>query len=180
MDDINNIMQVFYDKLNTEVAVLTQMHKNRLICKKGCFQCCVSGITLYEAEAYIILIRNFEFFTYQIPNRQGTNCTLLDSEGACRIYAARPYVCRSQGLPLRRTDMELLLEYRDICPLNDTGIPIEQLPQNECLDTDIYDKILALLQIKLDHNAPRVPLENLFYTSTQEYLLHKYGAKTNI
>ena len=50
-------------------------------------------------------------------------CAMLDADGACRVYAARPYVCRTQGLPLRwaeRRGMET--EILEILPGEEAGI----------------------------------------------------------
>jgi len=34
-----------------------------------------------------------------VPRAEG--CAALDAEGRCRIYAARPLVCRTHGVPVR-------------------------------------------------------------------------------
>ena len=59
----------------------------------------------------------------------------LAEDGSCRIYAHRPYVCRTQGLPLRWIDEDpdgQVVEMHDICPLNEPGPAIETLPTEEC------------------------------------------------
>ncbi|MBK7707050.1 MAG: hypothetical protein IPJ30_15135 [Acidobacteria bacterium] len=56
-----------------------------------------------------------------MPHTRGA-CAFLDQD-ACRIYPDRPYVHRTQGLPLRwiEDDLEEAFKYRDICPLNEAG-----------------------------------------------------------
>jgi len=80
-------------------------------------------------------------------------CAFLDDAGACRIYSHRPYVCRSQGVPLRWTDEDEagdLVELRDICPLNEAGTPIEALPAESCWSIGWAETALAQLQSSLD------------------------------
>ncbi len=53
------------------------------------------------------------------PHARG-RCAFLTQDGSCRIYPWRPYVCRTQGLPLRWFDGPRN-EGRSICPLNEVG-----------------------------------------------------------
>ena len=102
----------------------------------------------------------------QLPHPPGA-CAFLDAAGGCRIYADRPYVCRTQGLPLRwleeREDGEWV-EYRDICPLNEQGPPVEELELEDCWSIGIYEPRLLDLQEALQGPGPprRVALRDLF------------------
>jgi len=93
-------------------------------------------------------------------------CAFLDDEGACRVYRARPYVCRTQGLPLRwiaETPAGDVAEHRDICPLNTEGPPIETLPEDACWTLGPYEGRLAEIQRRFgDGRMERVPLRSLF------------------
>ncbi|MEZ4461707.1 MAG: YkgJ family cysteine cluster protein [bacterium] len=93
------------------------MHGDRLQCKRGCSACCMDGLTVFEVEADRILA-DFDGVDLGAPSLNG--CVFLGEQGECRIYASRPYVCRTQGLPLRWFDDEAQppTEYRDICELN--------------------------------------------------------------
>jgi hypothetical protein len=94
-------------------------------------------------------------------------CVFLDPRGACRIYAHRPYVCRTQGLPLRwleAKDNEPIVEYRDICPLNDRGVPVEALNVQDCWTLGPAEEALAQLQERSHPgDMRRVPLRSLFH-----------------
>ena len=82
-------------------------------------------ITVFEVEAEVIRRHHADLLAEGEPHAEGA-CAFLDGEGACRIYEHRPYVCRTQGLPLRwleELDGETV-ELRDICPLNDEDDPI--------------------------------------------------------
>ncbi|HEX7511103.1 MAG TPA: YkgJ family cysteine cluster protein, partial [Chitinivibrionales bacterium] len=93
-------------------------------------------------------------------------CAFLDEQGACRIYKARPYVCRTQGLPLHwleQTEAGQTVAMRDICPLNETQITLEQLPDELCWHIGPFEEKLALLQYALEKNSmKRVQLRDLF------------------
>ena len=104
------------------------------------------------------------------PHAEGA-CAFLDETGACRIYLHRPYVCRTQGLPLRWIDEAPdggLIELRDICPLNDEGAPIESLPQVACWTIGPFEERLARLQADVDGGElRRIPLRSLFHSDEQ-------------
>lgn len=88
-------------------------------------------------------------------------CAFLDADRACRIYGDRPYVCRTQGLPLRWIDDDLDVEYRDICPLNEEGPPIEDLAVSECWTLGPYEAELGEIESRRAVPA-RVALRDLF------------------
>jgi len=79
---------------------LEVLHEPRLQCRRGCSDCCADDLTVSVAEAARILHENAELLASATPGEAG-GCAMLDADGACRIYASRPYVCRTQGLPLR-------------------------------------------------------------------------------
>ncbi len=96
-------------------------------------------------------------------------CAFLDAEGGCRIYAERPYVCRTQGLPLRWLEPQgdLTVELRDICPLNDQDLeldPIESLNAEVCWTIGPFEDRLAALQVSSPGSAQRTFLRDLFVT----------------
>lgn len=153
----------FYNDLDREVGLYEAQHKERLQCKKGCFACCVDDITVFEVEANHIVANCFDVLS-QKPNAVGA-CAFLDDGGGCRIYAHRPYVCRTQGLPLRWLDEvdAQWVEFRDICSLNETEEPIENLPTDQCWQIGPYEGRLATLQMQVGNKAMRrVVLRSLF------------------
>jgi hypothetical protein len=146
MDAIFIELERFYHILDKHTAALNQYHKDRLKCKKGCSACCVSGITVFSIEADYIKSKVEK--NKIIYNDNASQCSYLDGQGACQIYEHRPYVCRTQGLPLRWVDNDI--EYRDICPLNEEGEPITKLDPNTCINTLAFEQVLASLQIQYD------------------------------
>ena len=149
------------DQLHREVdaqaAALAERHRERLVCRRGCFGCCVDDITVFEVEAERIRRAAPELLAAGAPHPPG-RCAFLGSEGECRVYEARPYVCRTQGLPLRWIDEDAAVEYRDICSLNEEGVPVESLEAEECWTIGETEERLARMQ----GDGRRVALRGLF------------------
>jgi hypothetical protein len=160
-----NTLADFYAAVDALAAPLHKTHAARLKCGRGCASCCVDGLTVYAVEARNIQQNHAAWLQNAAPHAAGA-CAFLDEAGACRIYASRPYVCRTQGLPLRwledTDDDETLVELRDICPLNDTGEPLEELPEEICWTIGPFEQTLAQLQYAQDKSMPRVALRELF------------------
>jgi hypothetical protein len=93
-------------------------------------------------------------------------CAFLDGRGRCRVYGDRPYVCRTQGLPLRwlgDDEVGRTVEFRDICPLNASpGPPVESLTQEDCWTIGPVESDLARIQIEFSGNLRRLRLRDLF------------------
>ena len=142
------------------------LHAARSHCRQGCSACCTDDLTVFEIEAEGIRARHAELLATGTPHPIGA-CAFLDAEGGCRIYAERPYVCRTQGLPLRWLDEDEagLVEYRDICPLNEAGEPLDTLPAESCWTLGAVEGRLAALQVAAGGTLSRVPLRGLFRTS---------------
>jgi len=81
-------------------APIERVNSKRLQCRQGCSDCCTDGLTVLLIEAAVIQRHHADLLERGDPRPPGA-CAFLDGEGRCRIYAQRPYVCRTQGLPLR-------------------------------------------------------------------------------
>ena len=161
-----------HDVVDGLVAPIVAGHGARLRCRAGCNVCCSDGLTVFALEAAVIARHHGELLTNGTPHADG-GCAFLDETGACRIYAHRPYVCRTQGLPLRwlEHDDEGPAEVRDICPLNAEGPALEELTADECWTLGPFEERLGARQAALDAGAPeagdekpstRVALRSLF------------------
>ena len=155
-----------HGEVDVGVRVLERLHAGHLRCRRGCRDCCVDGITVFELEAERIRRRHPFLLREEDPNPSGA-CAFLDPEGGCRIYDERPYVCRTQGLPLRwleRSDAGDTVEYRDICPLNDDpGAPLQALDPCACWTLGPTEARLATLQRELGGEPlRRIELRRLF------------------
>lgn len=120
----------------------------------------MDGLTVFTIEAQEIVEHHADVFS-QEPHPPGA-CAFLDGEKRCRIYEHRPYVCRTQGLPLRwieeDEETDEVFEARDICPLNLEGPPIEELPAEDCWSIGPFEERLASQQ----KNGERIALRSLF------------------
>jgi uncharacterized protein len=164
-DESLRAVRALHDEVDARAAALARLHAARLRCGRGCAQCCVDDLTVFEVEAERIRRAHVDLLVSGEPHAPGA-CAFLDAEGACRIYADRPYVCRTQGLPLRWLTEDAqgeVVEQRDICPLNEAGEPIEALRDNDCWTLGPFEQRLAALQAEQDGGAlRRVPLRSLF------------------
>jgi Fe-S-cluster containining protein len=163
-------------EVDRETRRLHVLHAARLECRRSCSSCCVDELTVFDVEAEPIRRRHTELLATGVPHAKGA-CAFLDPEGACRIYAERPYVCRTQGLPLRWIEQREghPVERRDICPLNESGEPIEHLPAGDCWTLGPFEERLARLQLttrsssaplacSVQTESSRIPLRALFVT----------------
>ena len=74
-------------------------------CATGCSDCCHVRLTITAVEAAAI---HTHVTTWSAEQRRGLaeagqtdRCAALDPAGRCKIYPARPLVCRSHGVPIR-------------------------------------------------------------------------------
>lgn len=146
------------------LAPLVELHGQRLRCARGCHACCVDGLTVFALEADRIVEHHAELLEHGGPHPEGA-CAFLDEQGGCRIYEHRPYVCRTQGLPLRWIEEENqeLVELRDCCPLNlqDEGVPLTELSAEQCFTLGPVEQRLRE-QAEGAGAAERIALRSLF------------------
>lgn len=167
-DDLEVKVALLHGDTNRAAKPLEIVHQKRLKCRLGCSSCCVDDLTIFSIEADHIRRHHGTLLSIGIPHAIGM-CAFLDADGACRIYDERPYVCRTQGLPLRWLEQraDQTVELRDICPLNDENDaldPIEALPIEECWTIGPFEDRLAALQLFSTGGAERTALRDLFVT----------------
>jgi hypothetical protein len=153
--------------IDTMAAPLVTLHAERLQCKRGCHACCLDGITVFALEAAQIATQNAALLEAGEPHPEGA-CAFLDAEGACRIYEHRPYVCRTQGLPLRWLEErdDEVVELRDTCELNfvDPHEPLATLPAEHCFTLGPVEQRLRE-QAERANASERIPLRSLWKRS---------------
>jgi uncharacterized protein len=105
-------------------------------CRAGCTECCQQDLNVLFAEG-VAIVRGWSNLPRETraalissagrpaPAR-GEACALLDAAGRCSVYAWRPLICRTHGLPLRRSGPGW-----SSCRLNFT--PDEPQPPAECI-----------------------------------------------
>lgn len=150
----------FHAAVDEAAAPVELANRARLRCASGCADCCTDGLTVFAIEAAEIE-RHHAAVLAEEPHPPGA-CAFLDGERRCRIYEHRPYVCRTQGLPLRwieeDEETDEVYEARDICPLNAEGPALEELPAEACWSIGPFEERLARAQ----NDGARVALRSLF------------------
>lgn len=132
-----------------------------LTCHAGCSDCCLGGlsVTLTEAEAIEALLSTLppearERIAARADAATDERCAALEDDGRCGIYAARPLVCRSHGLPIRfdvdapegeATAGRRRLTVVDACPKNFVGCDLEALEPSCVLDQETLSRALGTL-----------------------------------
>ena len=165
--EISSQLRALHDEVDARVAELEARHAGRLQCGRGCSGCCVDDITVFEVEAERIRRAHPQLLADAAPHPAGA-CAFLDGEGACRVYADRPYVCRTQGLPLRWLEEDAargdeIVERRDICPLNLESLPPDALPEEDCWLIGPFELRLGALEERFSQGTRRrVALRDLF------------------
>ncbi len=157
-----DILEHLYQQVDSHAAALAQPLD--LECRAGCTPCCVDDLRVGPAEASFIRAHAAPILA-ATPHPPGA-CAMLDDQGHCRIYPWRPYVCRTQGLPLRWLEEEddtTCHEARDICPLNAPTVDLLNLPATACWPIGPMEQKLAHLDRSLDDNPrERTALRDLF------------------
>lgn len=130
-----------------------------LSCAVGCSACCHQHLSVVPSEfrriARAVLATTdgarAAIASRVAAGRDDPRCPLLDEAGACRVYDARPMICRSHGLPVqvaaaRGGDGSPQAPLRDVCPLNFTDGPdVADIDADCVLDLDHLDTVLGLL-----------------------------------
>jgi Fe-S-cluster containining protein len=158
-------LRKLHREVESEFDRLAAVHRERMRCGRGCASCCVDDLTVFEIEAARIVEERPDVLESAEPHEPGA-CAFLGPQGECRVYAQRPYVCRTQGLALRwvePTETGGWAEMRDICPLNDeVGPPLESLDEADCWTVGPAEGKLADLQSRWGESGRRVRLRSLF------------------
>jgi Fe-S-cluster containining protein len=102
-------------------------------------------------------------------------CPALDAQGHCRVYASRPLICRSYGVPLRHRREVTLVNppIIDVCDKNFIGTPLKMLPSTDVLDQTSLDATLSGIDAEYcDRNGlpagERIPIAQILATPDRE------------
>jgi Fe-S-cluster containining protein len=146
MDSLRNYRQLV-DRVDDLCLRIGQDYPDQIVCRKGCDSCC-RHLTLFWVEG-VALALALEVLPAETAEsiRQGARlatpdgpCPLLEN-GRCLLYAARPIICRTHGLPLLgNREGE---RFVDTCPENFKGI--KNLPATAVIDLDCLNITLATI-----------------------------------
>lgn len=152
--------KTFLSQASAHFTDIAERHTTSFTCKQGCHACCEPGLTVLKVEA-----ENIAAYIHSHPNikeqllslkesnpHNGTRCSMLDKAGTCLIYPVRPFICRSHGAPIAIAREEY---YQiDVCPLNFTNNPIEELGPEDFFILDDWNNQL----LNTANTSERVPL----------------------
>lgn len=182
----------------TEAAARRQA--SQLACTTGCASCChawlrVSTVEAHEVRAALarldpstrerVRARGHIEREREARGEEPARCALLDDDGACSVYEARPLVCRTQGHALRypagfvpEEAVTRKTANGDVtwCPLNYNGAG----PGSEdVLDAERVDQILAVVAQRhaAAHDLPRGQRLALSALAAEGDVLHDQTAR---
>jgi Fe-S-cluster containining protein len=98
-------------------AELEKHHAGRMVCRKGCCQCC-TNLTVFPVEFFSIVEEMKQAGITKLAFDAAKACGYLDDKGECFIYPYRPIICRTQGLPLAFYDESQEGYSVTFCPKN--------------------------------------------------------------
>ncbi|MCL2326382.1 MAG: YkgJ family cysteine cluster protein, partial [Proteobacteria bacterium] len=162
-DQIAGTMKGFYARVDAACAgILSALAASghALRCRRGCCDCCLDGLSVTFCEASVIEA-DYGGVLDGEPHAPGA-CAFLDDGGSCRIYEARPYICRTHGLPLRWREEGQDGECRDICEHNGEGIAVDALKPEQCWTVGVAELQLQCMEDIVFGSRGRRPLRALF------------------
>ena len=104
-------------QIDSKCESLEKEHKQHLNCKKGCDLCCMA-ISVFPVEFYAIKAElNLKSIADLPVQKSKGQCRFL-VDHSCLIYASRPVICRTHGLPLVYMNLEETEYELSLCELN--------------------------------------------------------------
>ncbi|HSP77555.1 MAG TPA: YkgJ family cysteine cluster protein, partial [Myxococcaceae bacterium] len=102
--ELSGKVDQFFERVHARYGAVMQ-------CRAGCSACCQAGLSVTSVEASLLReglatlpaeVR--ERLARQAREEEPKACPALDAEGRCLVYAWRPLVCRSHGVPIRQRE----------------------------------------------------------------------------
>jgi len=150
MKEVTEYLKNYYQlvaKVDALCAEIMTHCADSVSCRKGCDACCrqfsifwVEAISLANVVANLPQKQSAFLQSKAAELADQDVCPLLD-DGVCALYAARPIICRTHGLPiLTSTDTAPVI---DFCPQNFTEL--ETIPGNMIIDLDQLNTTLVAI-----------------------------------
>jgi hypothetical protein len=147
-------LRELFSKVDTFFAATKQKHGAAITCHAGCDDCCKRrfSVTMLEADAIRQALSELsdddkETLAKRASHLEGTDCPALGDDGRCAVYAARPMICRTHGLPIRFTEARngRSLPIVDACPKNFSGLDLAGIEPKSVLDQATLSTVLLAL-----------------------------------
>lgn len=134
-------------KVDQLAAAISSKYPEHITCHSGCSSCCRHlSLSVVEGVALAVALGNLAAAKAEVVRaraRAATKdgaCPLLHDD-RCALYANRPVICRTHGLPLLLDDNGR--KTVDFCPLNFTGVT--SLPGDAIVALDQLNTVLAAI-----------------------------------
>ena len=157
-------------KVDDFFARVASRYASDLACQAGCSGCCghqlsvssvevefiARGLAALPAAARAELADRARHGVAALAGHDGP-CVALDVDGRCGIYAFRPLVCRTQGLPMRvpgHAGLPVFVTEEatgsglGVCPLNFTAHGLAEVAEDCVLNVESLDAMLALVNAR--------------------------------
>ena len=166
------------DKIDDAARAIAERRQADLACKPGCHSCCVGGLSILSVEAFALQEHVDAHGLSSPPSPPPGGCAFLDRGGACTVYEARPFVCRTHGLPLRmprETSGERPAQRRTLRVLDDTEVCELNFTKRTPAAEDVLDaeRISALLLVVEQRFRAAAGLEGAYQRISLEGLLEQ-------
>jgi len=147
MDEILENYRKFVTRVDALCHGIENALKEQITCSEGCSSCCTS-ITIFPVEAAALNaalealpVDEADTIRGKITERSGgERCPLLHHH-RCLLYAVRPIICRTHGLPILYGEEGQ--KRVDCCPLNLEQC--ESLPGSAVIDLEQLNTILVAI-----------------------------------
>ncbi len=143
------------DELDKYCAELYKLHKQHLQCQAGCDQCCMD-FSIFPVEYYAIKQEAGNGVKDGVALDLAGECPFLVNH-RCVIYQSRPFICRTQGLPLLYMNEEQW--ELSVCELNFTRFGFDGFTEENTFPQDKYNSRLFLLNQKFIKALPGKPYQ---------------------
>ncbi|MFO0592190.1 MAG: YkgJ family cysteine cluster protein [Polyangiaceae bacterium] len=173
-------LEALWSKVDAFFERVAERYPGALACAAGCSDCCRRDLTVTSIEAHRIaaLVRALppEERAALLERVSGAPCVALDADGRCGIYAARPLVCRSHGVPLRFVEPgasgKRALPVLDVCPKNFVGADLASIDAACVLDQATLSAMLGAIDAVFVRSLREGPLgeEDRFTSGRREAL----------
>ena len=165
-------------RVDRDFSEIRQRRQAWMECRAGCSDCCRARLSITRVEE-TFLRRHLNTLPAaqrtELARRAGDKtremCPALDSGGRCQIYEARPLICRSYGVPLRRRREVSLVNppVIDVCDKNFIGTSLKMLPEKDVfeqtnLEADVSEIDTEYCKRNVLPRGERVPIALILRT----------------
>lgn len=129
--------QQFIAKVDELTEKLSELHKSHMQCRKGCDLCCMN-YRIFPVE-YFAIQQSLKEQPVETKASQDDSCIFLQDH-ICQVYAHRPFICRTHGLPLLYLNEEQW--ELSACELNFTEFDDEDFSAENTFPQDTFNSEL--------------------------------------